>query len=433
MRGQVVGRKVVTSSLDQVLSSGAPSGAAFLFDQLLASLSKTGIMYRAWGEVTEMSLRIIARSLRIWTGLILLLFVSCHLLNASFGIISLQAMDTARPYLTGFWSAPPLGGILALSLVMHFLLGLLSVYQRPTLRTNTQDIVQVVTALLVVPIMATHVIGIMMTDNAGLHLHYAETIRLMWITNPTLGLLQILVVTVVWLHGCAGLLIWLRSKESARNIIFWVYPIVIAIPVLSLLGFSEAGRHVLEVEAAPATVVAIEEDDYGSANYGYGDEPEAPPQVDFERISTVTFYVIWTSLGMAALTLLARAIRLWLSRGGVFEIVRDGHEIGSVPAGLSLFDAFQQKNEPHAGLCQGRGRCGTCAVRVLSSEFPLPEPTEIERQTLVRRELPDTARLACQLMPSGGCVTVEAMFPPDYSYHSLDDVDGPEGSSEAPA
>lgn len=356
------------------------------------------------------SLGVIARTARIVTGLILLAFVSTHLLNASLGIISLEAMDQARPYLTEFWSVPPLGPILALSLLVHFALGLWSVYQRPTLYVNAQDAVQIATALLVVPLMATHVIGIMMVSNAGFDLDYAGTIRLMWIDSPGIGLLQIIVVTVVWLHGCAGLLTWLRSMERARNVVLWVYPIAIAIPVLSLLGFSEAGRVVLEA-AADATVPETTPTQAPQSDM---------PMPDFALIKSVTNWVICGSLGLAALTLVARALRQQFRAKAQVILIRDGRTLAPVRSGVSLLDGFRLRNEPHASLCQGRGRCGTCAVRVLSSSQPLPEASPLERRTLEQKNLPSDARLACQLAPQGGQITVTALFPPDYAFDSVD-------------
>ncbi|MEP6065708.1 MAG: hypothetical protein ABJ246_07725, partial [Paracoccaceae bacterium] len=100
------------------------------------------------------------RSIRITSGLVLLAFVTSHLLNASFGIISIKAMQAAHPFLTEIWQSKLAFSLLFLSLIAHFILGLYAIYNRPTLRTNVQDLVQIVTAVLVLPMMAIHTIGI---------------------------------------------------------------------------------------------------------------------------------------------------------------------------------------------------------------------------------------------------------------------------------
>jgi adenylate cyclase len=43
------------------------------------------------------------RRLRLWSGLVVALFVSMHLLNHAFGLVSIEATDAARPYLSALW------------------------------------------------------------------------------------------------------------------------------------------------------------------------------------------------------------------------------------------------------------------------------------------------------------------------------------------
>ena len=191
-----------------------------------------------------------ARNARIVSGLLLLAFVTCHLLNAGIGIISIKAMDAARPFLTSFWSGPVMGLVLLLALLVHFALGLWVIYRRPTLRTNAQDIVQMITSVCIVPLAAVHVVGTYALEQAGYEVTYAGVVQTMWVAQPWVGLLQVLLLTVVWVHGCAGLITWLRSMEKARNVLPWIYPIAVAIPIAALLGYSEAGRSVLAERAA---------------------------------------------------------------------------------------------------------------------------------------------------------------------------------------
>ena len=51
------------------------------------------------------------------------------------------------------------------------------------------------------------------------------------------------------------------------------------------------------------------------------------------------------------------------------------------------------------GDCRGVGRCGTCAVAVLSEAVPLDEPDRNERTTLSRCGFhPPEIRLSCQIL-----------------------------------
>ena len=362
---------------------------------------------------------LVMRTLRIWSGLFLLIFVTGHLTNLSLGLISISAMDAARPYLSGFLTGPITGPILTLALLCHFLLGLWAIYVRPTLRTNTQDIVQLMTGVLVVPLLATHAIGVSMMARAGVDLGYADAIRMFWLLNPTLGLMQIVMLSVVWVHGCAGLFTWLRSKENAGNVLTWLYFLAVLVPVLALLGYAEAGREMLISQRDGTSLSVV---------------PALPPGIDppFAQIMSTINTVILGSLLLAALTFLARFIKLWSQETQPVALIRNGGNEMASSSGLSVLDGFHKNNQPHANLCAGRGRCGTCTVRVLRSDFPLPDPSELEQRTLYRTGAPRGARLACQLKPEGGSIEVEALYPADYTFEDARPTDSP-NTSEATA
>ena len=360
------------------------------------------------------------RAARIWSGLFLLLFVTSHLLNLSLGLISLEAMDAARPYLSGIWASPVLGLPLLISLVVHFVFGLWAIYRRPTLRTNLQDLVQLFSGVIIIPLLATHVVGVVSLNINEIPFGYSAAIPFFWSKQPSLGLLQAILLSVVWIHGCAGLFTWLRSKESMRNMLGWIYPIAVAIPVLALLGFAEAGRVVL-IEAQAVQPTPAQTDGVAPKNL----------KMPFETVQFVTKQIIWWSLGLALLTFVARALRIRLKPQQIVKLRRNNSELIESISNLSLFDSFRQNNQPHAGLCDGRGRCGTCAVRILLSEYPLPEPTELEAKTLRRIGAGADARLACQLTPPGGLLEVEAIYPADFSFKDQDFHDDAPQADEA--
>ncbi len=370
-------------------------------------------------KVGKLTSAIALRTVRIWSGLFLLAFVTSHLINLSLGLISINAMDAARPYLSGFWTGPVTGLLMSVSLISHFFLGLWALYVRPTLRTNTQDIVQLLTGIIVVPLLATHAIGISMVSNAGVDMGYADAIRLFWLQAPGVGLLQVVMLSVVWVHGSAGLFTWLRSKENAGRILNWLYLLAVIVPVVALLGYAGAGREMLIA---------------GQNGVDLANSPDMTQNVDvpFAQIKQVTNIVIIGSIFLAVLTLVARYIRLTLKKTQDVVLVRDGGPDMSSTSGLSMLNGFQRNDQPHASLCAGRGRCGTCAVRVVSSEFPLPSPSELEQRTLLRVGAPEGARLACQLLPAGGRVAVEAIYAADYTFEDARPT-ASHSTSEAPA
>jgi adenylate cyclase len=65
----------------------------------------------------------------------------------------------------------------------------------------------------------------------------------------------------MWVHGCIGLRAWLATKQWYRRASAALASLALLVPVLALLGFTNAGLDALEVaqrnpEAAAAYVIA---------------------------------------------------------------------------------------------------------------------------------------------------------------------------------
>lgn len=345
------------------------------------------------------------RSARAVTGLILLAYVTLHLINLSLGLVSLQMMDAARPYLTGVWSGPVMQPALFTALMVHHALGLWVIYKRPSLTGTAQDIVQALSGLLIIPLLATHALGTFFLKNANVEVTYALLNKLFWLSNPGIGLTQVVLVSVVWVHGCAGFFMLLRARPAAVRILPWLYPVAVAVPVLALLGYAQAGRIVLIEGLGPVIT-----------QQPLPDGSTASP-IDYAFIKQVTNGVLWGSVSIGVLVLIARGLRTWLSSPARIQITTKGvgHFTGNT--GQSLLDALRTEGQPHANLCSARGRCGTCAVHILHSDAPLPPPSPLEQATLDRLHHGTDVRLACQLpLQDGGVLHIARVLPPDYSF-----------------
>ena len=180
------------------------------------------------------------------------------------------------------------------------------------------------------------------------------------------------------------------------------YPLAVLVAVLALLGFVEAGNQVVEIHA----------------NSGAGAQsltPEAQAQMAsvFGLYQTVTWSVILGYGAVVIAVLLARAMRLHSSGAGILTLSYLTGDKIRADGGVSLLEAAQMHDVPHANLCQGRGRCGTCRVRIISSSEELPQISELERKTLDKFASPDNVRLACQLVPKSGEIELERLLSPD--------------------
>lgn len=65
-----------------------------------------------------------------------------------------------------------------------------------------------------------------------------------------------------------------------------------------------------------------------------------------------------------------------------------------VPIKANLMKALLMNNIPVASSCLGDGICGKCQMKVLGL---VPEASEIEIQTRIRNQIPETDRLGCQI------------------------------------
>ena len=103
--------------------------------------------------------RLIARRVRLISGLVLLLFVAGHLSNLALGLASVDAMERwrgvlLRPWQTGFGQA-----LLLAAAIVHAGLGLASLASRRSLALSRTDWVQLLLGLATPPLLVNHVVG----------------------------------------------------------------------------------------------------------------------------------------------------------------------------------------------------------------------------------------------------------------------------------
>lgn len=365
------------------------------------------------------------RNLRMLSGTVLFVFVTLHLLNMAFGLISIDAVETARTYLTAPWSIEPVFVLLMLALLVHMVLGLHSLYRRSTLRMSGYDGSQLIFGLLIMPLLASHIVGIYATKNIfGADPTYRLILNVFWVSSPLEGLRQVFVVVVVWVHGIIGIFSWLRIKPWWERISWFIYPLIVAVPVVALLGFVGAGNQVIaeaelaaEEYAAYAESAESEEPELSEeellAEEESAEERRAINNARFE----LTYRILWTVLGIyAAMVVMTLVLRAWRLRARSQRVANityvDGPTV-EAKVGLSLLEMSRINEVPHANLCRGRGRCGTCRVRVVEADADLNNPSTVEVATLARLGSPKGVRLACQICPQAGSLTVERLVSPD--------------------
>ena len=338
------------------------------------------------------------RKIRLISGLILFSFLTCHLANLAFGLHSLAALDDARPWFLWFW-ATELGIFLLMgSMAAHLMLGLFRLYERNTLRMKMGDMVQLVLGLLIFPLLFGHLLGTVVGPlMTGTRQSYFSILTLFWVLDPVLGLKQVVVTVMAWIHGCMGLVIWLRIQSWWPRVAGFVYPLVVAIPLLALLGMVEAGKEVIELNKNPE--LAREALNILS-----------PSNATTNTLLEILPIGLWGYFLVLATVLLARYIRLRKRRSMLAVSYVDGTVL-KASSGLTLLEISRMNDIPHASLCGGRGRCGTCRVRIHEGMELLPAPGDLERKILNKVGADSDTRLACQVIPQSGSIRIERLLP----------------------
>jgi len=341
------------------------------------------------------------RNARIVSGLILLAFVTAHLANLMLGLHSLALMEAARPYLMGPWRSTPGIVLLAGAAIVHVLLGVYAVSTRRSFALTKTDAVQLALGVITPPLLLNHAVVMHMAGEVtpGFDSTFGQMLAVYWSFTPRYAIQQVSVVMVVWMHAAIGLYSWLVLKPLWRRVGGLVLPLLFAIPILALLGFSEAGKEVIAKLAGDPQWRA-----YITANLSK--VVKVTSQLDAFQARLLTVY--------AALVLAAAAIMAWRILSTRYRRVAIAYDEGLSAQGrhgLTILEISRLKHIPHAHVCSGRGRCGTCRVRVEAGAAHLSPMHEAERKTLERVGAQPDERLACQAHVLGQGVVVARVLP----------------------
>ncbi|MFO1149650.1 MAG: 2Fe-2S iron-sulfur cluster-binding protein [Alsobacter sp.] len=341
-----------------------------------------------------MPLALLLRSLRIASGLVLMAFVTCHLVSLSFGLHSLDAIRAGFPWLMRPWLEMPGHAFLVAAALLHAALALRSVALRRSFAMRREDAVQIASGLLIPILLAGHVV----TVTSGLDTTYPFMLSLYWVFVPLYAIQQLSVLVLVWVHATIGLVGWASLRPWWPRVSTIVPLLLFAVPILALLGFVEAGKDVLaRLDGDAAFRAAMQET--------FADLQARTPELTGRGRMVMAVAAI-----LAAACLSAVALKTALRRGKV-RVAYDGGWSGEGRPGLSLLEISRLSDVPHASVCSGRGRCGTCRVRVLAGARALSAPDEIERRALRGMDEGGRVRLACRARVLDAGLAVERLLP----------------------
>jgi adenylate cyclase len=344
------------------------------------------------------------RTLRLVTGLTMFAYVGTHLLNHCLGNISIPVMEDGLLVQKWIWQGVLGTAVLYIALSTHYCLGLWAFYERRHFGWTRTEITQLALGLCIPFLLMNHLfVTRIALAQFGLQKGYAQELYSFWVASPALGVLQVSVLIVAWIHGCIGVYLWLRLKrffEAAKPILLCA---AIMLPVLALLGFCEAGRTVLALAHDPAWRAA-------SLNPWQVGQTAENAQLLLERNLSLL-----AALGLVVLVLLARGVRAVRERfGGIVRVTYPDGRNARIPRGFSVLEASRSARIPHASVCGGRARCSTCRVRIIAGSGRIPAPSATEQAVLNKVGAGPLVRLACQLRPESD-IAVVPLLPPYWS------------------
>ena len=154
------------------------------------------------------------RQIRLATGLVLFTYVTLHFANHALGNISVEAMDDGLLVQKAIWQSPLGRTILYLSLFTHMSLGFWALYARRHFRwTRLEADASSCSALRFrssSPIISSA--PACRSSQFGLEKSYEQELLKFWVNSPAFGVLQAILLLIVWIHGCLGVHFWLRLK-----------------------------------------------------------------------------------------------------------------------------------------------------------------------------------------------------------------------------
>jgi len=349
----------------------------------------------------RMTLTRAVRFARLASGLVLMLFTAAHLANLSAGLVSLAAMERLRPVLTGPWSDGVGGMLLGLSAILHAVLGLGSLAARRSGAMSTTDRIQLLLGLAVVPLLVGHVLvtRVSFELNNAVNMSYPLLLVNFWLYAPAVAIQQLAVVMVVWIHGAIGLHRWMHLQRWWPRVGWALLLLLFGVPVVALLGFVEAGKEVLARMASDPPFRA-----------GILADMQVLGSL-FPRLEAIKSVVLWVWAGCAVAAILIAVLRRALQANTPVRVTYDGGDVARGRAGLSILELSRLAGVPHTSLCSGRGRCGTCRVRIVDGAESLSAINSLERGLLHGEAGP--VRLACQARLLAGAAAVERLIPVD--------------------
>ena len=328
------------------------------------------------------------RRARMYSGLVIFLYVTVHLVNHSMGLISLEVMEGLRQRVSAFNRNIVVSLTLYGALLVHTLLGFHHLLTRRSFKMSAKDWTQLVTSFALPLVLLPHMFASGYTPRfKDAQTSYKVVLNGM-LEDGGIYFMGLFVI-FVWVHGIIGITSMIKfhpvyqKYKNAFLVVSWL------LPILAVLGAVTASK---ELATDIENNKIIMEQVYAEANIGKELEAELMQTSDLLMVNYL-FILLGVTLFVFVLHQVRKAFRK------IKITYPNGKEV-RVAKGTSILEASREHRIGHVSMCGGRGRCSTCRVRVMSDIETLPPRNGIESLVAERLSLQDNVRLACQLRPT---------------------------------
>ena len=344
----------------------------------------------------------VVQRLRLWSGLVLMAYVTFHYLNHALGHVSLAAMERmldAQEILTG-----NVIGLVVLygALATHVVLALGKLINMRTWRRPAWEWTQIALGLAIPWFLFSHLTYTRGAESLlGIDMDYERELLLLW---PGAWVQQSALLLIVWIHGCIGIHFWLRLRPWYMSAAPYLAGLAVFVPSLGLTGWIVAARRQYEAVSAEAGGGAPAIDSTTAQILQYLPRVEDAGQN------------VAIAVALGVVTIMAVRWFQMRYRAKARITYGDGSIVNSAP-GRTLLEVSRANGIAHMSVCGGRARCSTCRTLIVAGNDNLTSPTEAEAHLLGKLSAGPDVRLACQARVRGD-VSVRLLIQPQASVNA---------------
>jgi adenylate cyclase len=346
-------------------------------------------------SVPSYRLERIARLVALVSGVVLFAFAAAELCTYAIGLVSLETMGDISVWQSAFMRSRAGGALFYACVVSHVGTTLWFVARRATLRMSLWDAAQIISGILVPVLLLPYLV-----DTRGANALYGVDddalyrLARLW---PEHSFNYVILIVLLWGHGCLGLHQWLKLRPGYRAIAPALAVVALAVPIAAVAGLVASARVV--------SVLMADDTFAGQVRAAtHWPTPEADDALWRLRLTSVAAYGALLLAVTGVLT--ARFLRIVVAPKIDVSYV-NGPQL-KASTGPTLLEISRIHAVPLADTCGGRGRCTACSVRVEQGAAALPPRSAAEVQMLGEED--PLVRLACQIRPSSA-LTVARLVP----------------------